>query len=225
MAETAVKERPVLMHARSVRGILEGRKRQTRRPLKPQPPESYVNPVCREGWWMWHEWHPERRGTEYSQAPLVGDRRCPYGRAGDRLWVRETWGWDWYDDGNSRAWKRPVYRADPGAQPRDNGTPTRWRPSIHMPRRASRILLELTEVRVERVQEISEADAIAEGVDPDNATIAAGVEKHLVRGSIVIDRFARHWDETNAHRLEEFGWEANPFVWVLGFDVVEVADG
>lgn len=93
------------------------------------------------------------------------DARCPYGVPGDRLWVREAWAPEQYDASATAiaeleaSVRRPAYRADFRGEPA-----YKWRPSIHMPRKASRILLEVTDVRVERLQDISEADAIAEGI-------------------------------------------------------------
>ena len=113
--------------------------------------------------------------------------KCPHGQVGDRLWVKETW---WQDSDNDI-----YYKADWQTNPR-NG---KWKPSRFMPRWASRITLEITEVRVERVQEISAADCFKEGVEMYKP----------------IQQFQSLWDSLNAKR--GFGWEVNPWVWVIRF--------
>lgn len=184
-------ERPILFSGAMVRAILDGKKTQTRRVVKPQPPAD----------WVPSPWPYD--GAAWS------DRRCPYGAPGDRLWVRETWAPISPDEE-----RRPIrecrieYRADtsaarPGGWDEDTDDPeaARWRPSIHMPRWASRLTLEVTGVRVERVQDISEDDARAEGVYPyaDNPR-----------------RFFQElWNSINGAR--GYGWNSNPWVWVVEF--------
>jgi len=120
--------------------------------------------------------------------------RCPYGQPGHKLWVRETH----MDLGACY-----LYRADPGAETeRALVAPgQRWKPAIHMPRAASRITLEVTGVRVERVASISESDAIAEGID-----VTDGEQPSVT--------FARLWDSINGQRAP---WQSNPWVWVVAF--------
>jgi|SRR6185437_12419449 len=142
-----VKERPILFSGPEVRATLEGRKDQTRRIVKPQPDADGLVKMKGKPWWE------DTSGRVY---------RCPFGVPGDRLWVKETWGYDWFDEGQMRAHKTVVYRADDCARPKDQGGPAPWHPSIHMPYWASRITLEVTQVRVQRAQEISEEDAMAE---------------------------------------------------------------
>ena len=121
--------------------------------------------------------------------------RCPYGQPGDRLWVRET----------QAKFHPAVYMADveEGLYPS-----YLWTPSTHMPRAASRITLEITGVRVERVQDITEADAMAEGADPTLVDPDGGSQPH-------VEGFTLLWDSINAPR--GFGWDTNPFVWSLEF--------
>ncbi len=131
-------------------------------------------------------------------------RYCPYGQPGDRLWVRETW----------HLWGPPehqtlAFRAD--CADAENYT---WRPSIFMPRWASRITLEITDVRVERVQAISHVDAIAEGAI--DAELGAG---DLISGSYAVTNYAVLWDGINAKR--GYSWSSNPWVWVLTFTRVQ----
>lgn len=161
-----MKERGMIFNGEMVRAILDGRKTQTRRIMKPQP-----GPCPRGGhWWpsnvfktMLHV-EEEMQNGKGGWGGLVGDA-CPFGDVGDRIWVRETWA-----EAGASAPDLKLYRANyPEHVPSiyENVPPAeeiRWTPSIHMPRTASRIQLEITDVRVERLNAISEEDAIAEGM-------------------------------------------------------------
>ncbi|HIB5425021.1 TPA: hypothetical protein ACWW9W_003480 [Klebsiella pneumoniae] len=161
-----MKERGMIFNGEMVRAILDGRKTQTRRIMKPQP-----EPCPRGGhWWpsnvfktMLHV-EEEMQNGKGGWGGIVGDA-CPFGDVGDRIWVRETWA-----EAGASAPDLKLYRANyPEHVPSiyENVPPAEeihWTPSIHMPRWASRILLEITNVRVERLNAISEEDAIAEGV-------------------------------------------------------------
>lgn len=217
-----MKERPILFSGPMVRAILEGRKTVTRRVMKPQPDflGSMVDP-----------------NTPFKtlDAGLHARITCPYGEPGDRLWVRETW-----TDVNMCGAPALAYRADedirdlmeePGFlddrgafnydDPRVKPYPfacwyaeldqARWRPSIHMPRWASRILLEITSVRVERLQDISEEQAIAEG--PPGLAFPAPPGSHWVTEDGRRRAFMRLWDDVNGAGA----WDANPWVWVVEF--------
>ena len=176
-----MKERPMLFSAPMVRALLAGMKTQTRRAFKTK----------NGGVW------PNANDLPGIRQIL---RSCPYGQPGDRLWVRETFA---RIDGQTRPWIETDYKATytHGDRLGDTlGIKKRWTPSIHMPRHASRITLEVTGVRVERLQDISEADAIAEGVYTDPACPA-------------YDAYAQLWDEINGLG----SWEANPWVWVVEF--------
>lgn len=193
-----MKERPIIFSGPMVRAILEGRKTQTRRVMK-TPPDTF----------------------EDAASVLSA---CPFGKAGDRLWVRETW--SVYTDGHARGKGDEVilYRADDSAywnmHPLEHMeaefNPLRdacdfspkWRPSIHMPRWASRITLEIASVRVELLQAISEADAKAEGTTPDRYT-------DHPRG-IYYTAFAELWKSINGPD----SWSLNPWVWVIEFEKV-----
>jgi hypothetical protein len=218
------KERPILFSGEMVRAILDGRKTQTRRVIKPQPvlvesshrwtwpiPANLVRPGCctsvctasRE-WW------------EY-----LAPEQWKY-KVGDRLWVREAWariepypcvGEDYglpkvdpFEYGGQDLldyWRqRVVFRVDD-----ENRIVPRWRPSIHMPRWASRITLEVTGVRVERVQDISASDAESEGV--------FSVYQFGMPRMEAVNCFHSLWDAINAKR--GYGWDANPWVWVIEF--------
>lgn len=186
-----MKEHPILFSGPMVRAILDDKKTQTRRLMKPQP--AYV-----WGWGVTRS-DPEHFSAHvrypggHQPDPWV---RCPYGKAGDRLWVRETW--TPRKEGETELHYAPaLYRADMGDV---KMFPTgRWRPSIHMPRWASRLTLENAGVRVERLQDISDADILAEGFPEDPPSYAEG--------------FAAKWDEINP----KHPWSSNPWVWVVEF--------
>jgi hypothetical protein len=207
-----------------VRAILEGRKTQTRRVMKPQP-------VQQTGWVGGAYWErrPARGIVPADQWSIAGVLRfCPYGQRGDRLWVRETCRADELDSGldgvrypadgafraiadSSEAAARWVemyaYRGQTGATV----------PAIHMPRWASRITLEITSVRAERLQNISESDARDEGV-----TIADHHMRGYCAGAYLppsIRAFHDLWDSLNAARGH--GWDTNPWVWVVEFRRIE----
>ena len=206
----AVKERGILMHARSVDNILAGRKTQTRRIVKPQPlhnPDSYGLAILRGNkheWWALHD--PDFP----TQDPVL---RCPYGQPGDRLWVRETFrpisGW-WHGDASDEG--RPVeYRASAHSR-----SDIPWRPSLFMPRWASRITLEIADVRVQRVQDITAEDALAEGIE-DVWTCAhpTWTQQDL---DACVARFAALWNDTNGADA----WKRNDWCWCLTFRCAEV---
>lgn len=181
-----MKERPVLFNGAMVQAILDGRKTQTRRPVTPQPPATAVKPWCivhssdssRTGTWGW----TDSVGAEPPRY-VVDGVRCPLGVAGEQLWVRESFyvarplqqeidEEDFYD--RCKAWERvdgslPVKREDAWVvrYAADEAWPAGWfRPSIHMPRWASRIQLETEWIRVQRLHEITDEEAIAEGIAP-----------------------------------------------------------
>ena len=206
-------ERPILFSAPMVRAILAGTKTQTRRVVKPtrgRPIEflgggprggaDWNNPEC----WG-YEWH---EGPEFvTLKPMDGQAYpCPYGQPGDRLWVRETFA-HIYRDNTKPAARRDddvAYKADhPGFDEYAYGT---WKPSIHMPRWASRITLEITGVRVERLQAISDADLECEGLQE---TIDAGVD----HDGYPRDAWRALWSSINGAE----SWTANPWVWVVEF--------
>ena len=210
-------ERPILFNAQMVRALLDGRKTQTRRIWKmPRWAEWDIDGGEERGYII--PTNPKHRGW-YSVAEIVS----PYGRERDRLWVREAWadltelhGQHWERLNNeTKRYERGVnpfvwYRAD-GEQP-DIGSdaikPEPWRPSIHMPRWASRILLEVTEVRVERLQEISIQDAMAEGV-AETAPRLKDLEPCMEWCYAYEDL----WNVINGPG----SWDANPWVWVIAF--------
>lgn len=197
-----------------MQAILAGRKTQTRRVIKPQP-----NPIEPNRWFdrqgpenYWVSWD-ERQPAPPSKQVWI---KSPYGRPGDRLYVRETWRtWAGHDElrpSELDSYGPCQYKADMAVYNghRDWG---RWRSSIHMPEWASRIWLRMTDVRVGRVQEISVVDVEAEGVMEINP-YDYGERDDTPRG-----RFGCLWDSINAPR--GYGWEKNPFVWVISFEKID----
>jgi hypothetical protein len=202
-----MKERPILFSAPMVRAILDGSKTQTRRIVKPQfASDAVPAEMCAETAEGWQT--IGHSGMWWCDAAGCADDaiRCPYGIPGDRLWVRETFAefidYDLIDGRSVELGRDFVYRADGEDQKRH----TAWRPSIHMPRAASRIDLEITGVRVERLQDISEADAVAEGVEPFINSDGDMIETATTM-------YERLWEQINGAG----SWEANPWVWVVEF--------
>ena len=212
-----VKERPIIFSGEMVRAILEGRKTQTRRVVKKQPHPVNIGMVRagREepeppyGYWGFDDFFPID-----SEEVL---ETCPYGKPGDRLWVRETW---LRLDDDHVIDKRYAYRADCDTESdeirKEYGY--KWKPSIHMPRHASRIALEIVSVRVERLQDISEEEAKAEGVEEMECRFCAspeGVEnRYCTCGENFRIPFRQLWDNING---KKHPWESNPWVWVIEF--------
>ena len=198
-----MKERPILFSAPMVRAIIEGRKTQTRRVVKPVGnDDAFVLLDYGTGFWPYRSDDGESSITaDGNEAPHY----CPYGQPGDRLWVREAFhGYHWDQP-------RAVYRADGECQrvrtQIESYEVGRWTPSIHMPRWASRITLEIVSVRVERLNAISVSDAIAEGYD--------GSVDDPIDPSV--KWYAQLWESINGSG----SWAANPWVWVVEFKRVQ----
>ncbi|EMG4965563.1 hypothetical protein V4423_005087 [Klebsiella pneumoniae] len=221
-------ERGMIFNGEMVRAILDGRKTQTRRPIKwKQTRFTEIGEREDGSKWPWSEdaehacdfWHP-----------------CPFGAVGDRIWVRETFTGHYLDDdqiqdikdGRDKASSLCEYRADypDGYQAADG-----WTPSIHMPRWASRILLEITNVRVERLNAISPEDAESEGLERTNFT-GFGDEPGLPsypEPDVYFDPLKKQWKEYPPEAFAglwesiygEGSWQANPWVWVIEFKRVE----
>lgn len=189
------KERPILMSAPNVRPTMDGSKTQTRRVFKAKNGSLWPNPNDLPG-----------------MRQIL--RNCPYGQPGDRLWVREAWSTHACFDHlpPSKCPKSIHYWADGEIQT------GKARPSIHMPRWASRITLEITGVRVERLQDISEADAIAEGIDPKQANkTLLSIGAKTISGPVA--EYSALWESINGAD----SWNANPWVWVIEFRRVVAA--
>lgn len=200
-------ERPILMNTDMVRAILEGRKTVTRRVIKPQP-EGQPIPMTA------NSCYPDCFGIE--ETPKV--IRPPY-QPCDILWVREAWTrLPETPGGHFRPHGVYYYKAGEDLRPekyRGNG----WHPSIHMPRAAARIFLRVTDVRVERLQSINSQGAYDEGAVKKPHFICYGGELCLALHGRYRDDFAAVWDNTirPADRAA-YGWEANPWVWVISFE-------
>lgn len=207
-----MKERPILFSAPMVRAILDGTKTQTRRVVKGQSPA-----------WQTFTDEEDIDGNEFfvvcgdkqpdGLCPILSTARCPYGQPGDRLWVRETF-LPWINTSDSSfshvaAFKADGYELEPGE---------RWKPAIHMPRAACRILLEVTGVRIERLNACTEADAWAEGIEAcdgmlDDLKIIAAAKRMVLTIEDARATYAALWDSING----DGSWETNPFVWVITF--------
>lgn len=191
-----MKERPILFNPEMVRAILEGRKTQTRRIIKPQFYEKPSDIL------MWP---------------------CPFGKVGEHLWVRETF-CDWGAGSNRIQYKADTSDLDEEMSRQAMGKII-WTPSIHMPRWASRLTLEITEIRVERLRDISEDDAMAEGVEFDHGW--EGEPSYGYLDYLSADEsfkfltakrsFQSLWESING----ENSWSKNPWVWVVSFKEVK----
>ena len=191
-------EHPILFSGPMVRAILAGAKTQTRRVVR--------WPVLGPSDGRKRRVYTESDAAEINASP----RLCPFGAPGDLLWVRETWRADDFDDA------RTLYATD---MPEDalvagRGV-VRWHPSIHMPRGRSRLSLRVTSVRVERLHAITEDDARAEGI----TSLSVQTGPHTLVGRPVATEFGALWRSINGPA----SWDANPWVWVVGFERAEVS--
>lgn len=210
-------ERPILFSGEMVRAILSGRKNQTRRIVKPQPDRVWRSRLYGSAHFdgMPHWDIGGLRLRECADNPL----RCPYGQPGDRLWVRETWHTDTRDLAYARAQHEDVMSSSPicyRADPIHHNAGCVWRPSIHMPRWASRITLEIVSTRAEWLNDISEADAMAEGCQPQWEPGCSGRLMEAIGGFShrpAASAFANLWESING----DGSWEANPLVWRIEF--------
>lgn len=225
MNPTETKMRPILFSTEMVRAILAGRKTQTRRMVKRDLANHYFQSLVHHttGKFTFVE-NGNYNPKEYD----VVEIKCPYGAVGDVLWVREKFRYsddldepyDYYEDF--------IDKYIPEEVERSKGT---WKPSIHMPREAARLFLKITDIRVERLQDISEADAVAEGIenfmDKDDklpiyrnylATrkdLEIDAYSHCANGPE--DSFRSLWQKINGPD----SWEANPWVWVVQFERID----
>ncbi|AZE53435.1 Phage protein [Pseudomonas synxantha] len=209
-----MKERPILFKGPLVRAILSGQKTVTRRVIKQAAGSSLSVELLENGqallsWLVGH-------GPGYEVGEQLKFVDCPYGVIGDRLWVRETWGLQVRDYGGGTG-EHIVYRAtNPDAiyckSAEGQEYPVKWKPSIHMPRHSSRILLEITDVRVEQLQDITPDQCIAEGVDAAMCRqfLEIAPSRHTLKEA-EIHGFSGLWNSVGGD------WNANPWVWVVEF--------
>lgn len=200
--------KPILFSTPMVQAILEGRKSQTRRILKLDFLDGF-NP----------EWSGYSPIIEYGKIFLEGSNhrdatkqiKLPYGNIGSILWVRETWNLVYRGAPGDKSDMYYIYAAD-----MSDYKDRYWYPSIHMPKEACRLFLKITDLRAQRLQDIAEDDARAEGANwSDGKNV--GWEEKMHRSAI--DRFASIWDSINAKR--GYGWEVNPWVLAITFERVE----
>jgi len=222
-------ERPITLDARQVVATLAGHMTQVRRVMKPQPatpPQQHQYP---SGIWGWWSDTPHKHGTSMAHI-------CPYGRPGDRLWVRETWGIGTRPDPHE-GWRDgieykadalslqvgeslPLYAVDtPKGVCLDDYSTGRWKSPRSMLRWASRLTLEVVSVRAERLQdisphELSTTDLLAAGLPRHNfgSDYSTGLERY-----VLLEDFKRLWDATNG---KTHPWVSNPWVWRVAFRVV-----
>lgn len=216
-----MKERGVIFNGEMVRAILDGRKTQTRRIMKLQPEIlgsglRYITESRKQnevGKYFWCI--SDALGMRARSAVFA----CPFGDVGDRIWVRETYRVHSratdvatlvYRASVRNSWTEQTHRV-PVAVCNKPATPEKWTPSIHMPRWASRILLEITDVRVERLRDLSEEDAKSEGIIPSAGGVLPGWEYRINFRDLWMDIYGTD------------NWEANPWVWVIEFKRVEGA--
>lgn len=216
--QVIIRERPILFSAPMVKAILDGRKTVTRRVVKPQPDDSTP------GYWSWLA----RKGLPVGR--VAAEALSPFGQPGDRLWVRETFSSVDVNGHKSSPREAHFVVLPDGTQVCRDGTVLAalpeyargafdgitWRPSIHMPRWASRIMLEVVSVRVERLHEITEDDARAEGVD-DGPGLGGRLYPGTgaARGPLGHRRvFSLLWEMINGKRAP---WASNPWVWRVEF--------
>ncbi|EDS7120635.1 hypothetical protein S715_002796 [Salmonella enterica subsp. enterica] len=220
-----MKERGMIFNAEMVRAILEGRKTQTRRPVKPQPE------LTQNSGFSWNGVVYGAGSNDRETNRNFAHAKCPFGKPGDRIWVRETFRVHSratdvatlvYRASVRNSWTEQTHRV-PVAVCNKQVTPDKWTPSIHMPRWASRILLEITAVRVERLHSISERDALREGLFQLPASgrycLQPGMQYFGMASHSAKEVYSWLW----ASIYGEESWAANPWVWVIEFKRVEGA--
>ncbi|MFA5378198.1 MAG: hypothetical protein WC455_20765 [Dehalococcoidia bacterium] len=216
-----MKKHPILMSTTMIQAILDGRKTQTRRVIKPQPTISACGLILHGAEWL------EQYMTSENEIVHIGDyskrHRCPYGQVGDHLWCKETWASDCTCE--NPECNGVIYKAGYAGKI----IPDKWRPSIFLPRKFSRLTLEITEIRVQRVQEITDKEIQAEGVEvtffePGEFGIANPCATGVVdlpNGYTIYTTargcFTALWNSING---KKYPWESNPYVWAITFKVI-----
>jgi|SRR5690625_1129481 len=215
-------EKPILFSTEMVQAILDDRKTVTRRVIKPQPDE-----VARESIPDWsgdlHQVKAEDpdgnrlfgfcTSPDLAEGDYYGVMKSPYGQPGDLLYVRETWQVTDFLHPSDENYGYIYKASENGRDWEENADSWRWEPSIFMPKAASRIWLTVTDVRVERVQDISDEDIIAEGFQH-----FTNADYRNFDGTTYISWWKELWDSINAKR--GYGWDTNPWVWVVEFEVL-----
>jgi hypothetical protein len=198
--------KPILFNTEMVQAILDGRKTCTRRVAKNVPDHTHrIEPVYENGRFQFDCFYSSYVAALDADADFCMPCFPPY-QQGDILYVRETWcKGSWMNEK-----ERYYYKAD------DNDFHCVWHPSIHMPKEAARIWLKVKDVRVERLQDITEDGAKAEGANWKNGKNVGWEEK---MNRTAIERFAEIWNSTiKKSDIDRYGWDANPWVWVIEFE-------
>lgn len=242
-------QKSIRLYAHEVRGVLDGRQSQLRRIIKPQPVKKSCGPFggaagLHPNDWEW--FHKGRPGVSTISCKPNGPEgwakdNSPFGQPGDVLWAKETWALttninyqdNWpnrphvlHEAYNGQPYYATIYRADGYWQwTDDDGFSTEksyWKPSIHMPKSACRIFLRITDIRVERLQDITEMDAFAEGIDDQGDSYIEAEQAQLAgvrvcAGSPAQHSFANLWMQINGPD----SWAANPWVWVVSFERID----
>ncbi|MDQ7818714.1 MAG: hypothetical protein RDU14_16935 [Melioribacteraceae bacterium] len=226
-----MKEHPILFSTEMLQAILRGEKTQTRRVVKVLPKSGFARDFYRGNYWTIM---PAQKGgyvaIDIPENTLRPEDKirftdcegfpCPYGKIGDQLWVRESFLPNYFDD------NKPAYKADWTGTAEEIINSPKWKPSIHMPRNLSRIQLEILNIKVERVQDITEEDAMKEGMQIPVTEIEGKIKPIVqVSGKYLPlhygdpykykSHYAALWDGLNFKR--GYGWSVNPFVWCIEF--------
>jgi hypothetical protein len=211
--------RPLIFGKNDIQAILAGQETQTRRVIEPQPPAQFYGSMQGVFFRDCYELIVDMgEGLAAASKTLTVKQHfmCPYGKPGDLLWIREGWrteelangldGIRYQADEQFRPIENTFETANAWCEAHQNGKHgDKWRSPLHMPRWASRIALGLINIRAERLQELTDADALAEGVRLHGSTRYAGE---------AVDGFAKRWDDSNGERHP---WESNPWVWKIEF--------
>lgn len=190
-----MKERPILFSSEMIKAILEGRKTMTRRVIR-------------------------FKKSNLRDITIPMPQECPYGKPGDRLWVRESYK-DWSSGTNRISYRADYTKDDEDMELEVGGVTPKWRPSIFMPRWASRITLEITGIKVERLQEISEEEARREGIEPFfgcAGTQLGWKSNKFGHYPLAVDAFKELWGSING---KKYPWSSNPWVFVIEFSKVD----
>lgn len=209
--------KPILFNTEMVRAILDGRKTCTRRIVKPQQLIGMLPDKCKNG--APEKFLKEKKPMfkpycDMTDIELINTAYKASYQPGDILYVRETWkkapnGYYYYED-----WQR-----------NDIADVTKWKPSIHMPKEATRIWLRVTDVRVERLQEITVDGCHREGINIETSAVTDG-ETLNRKHDFSLEKFETLWDSTvKKSDIDRYGWDANPWVWVIEFERCEKPEG
>lgn len=203
MRKGGINLKPILFNTEMVKVILDGRKTVTRRIIKPQPPNGY-DYLENESNSIYAKFINQNGEYFLAKKPYMAYKRAL--KAGDILWVRETW-CDWPDDCGSNYFYKATDEGVEGFSPK-------WRPSIHMPKEVARIFLKVNDVKVERLQDITAGQLRQEGL--------ASMAIHCGDMEIAMKEWELLWNSTiKKSDLNKYGWNANPWVWVIEFEKIE----